>query len=125
MLLGMIVTLLEHLGMGLLGQFFQTTAETAQSAGIDSKALDYIYQLVESAEKDTALADGSAKYDWVYAQAVLYFSKNGMDLAITFVESLIQLAVHHQHASTGASGSTVSQVVAQVNPKPAPSSAKP
>lgn len=125
MLLTMIVNILSHLGLPLLGALFKTTAQTALDHSVNADALQYLYDLVSSAEQNTALADGDAKYDWVFSQAVLYFSQHGLDLAITFVESLIQLAVHHHHATSGASGSTVSTVLAQMQSAPAPKPAKP
>lgn len=125
MLLGMIVTLLSHLGMALLGAMFKTTAETAQSHGVDASSLQYMFDLVSSAEQNAALADGDAKYEWVFAEAVKYFAAHGMDLAMTFVESLIQLAVHHHHSTTGSIGQTVGAVITQMQNAPAPKSAKP
>lgn len=125
MILAMIVTILEHLGMALLGRFFKTTATAAQSAGIDSNALQYLYDLVDSAEKNTSLADGDAKYDFVFSEAVRYFSQHGMDIAIALVENLIQLAVHHHHTSNGVAGQTVASVITQMQSAPPASSAKP
>lgn len=119
-----IIEILTKLGMALLGAFFSSVGTSAKDAGIDSTILDYLYQLVSSAEVNPALADGSARYDWVFGQAVTYLNANKINLAITLLESLIQLAVHHAHTTSGTPGQTVSSVVAATSSASGASSAK-
>lgn len=109
-MLSLIVTILEKLGLALLGTFFQSSAASAQSAGVDPTALQYIYDLVDSAMKNTALTTPDAEYNWIFQQAVTYFSTHGMDVAISLLESLVSLAMHHYNTATARQAPTISTI---------------
>lgn len=109
-MLELIVNILEKLGLALLGTFFQSTAATAQSAGVDSTALEYLAQLVASARSNTTLTTPEQEYAWVMAQAAAYFTSRGMDIAVSLLESLVKLAVHNLNVSSGAPVATVSSI---------------
>ena len=111
MMLSLIVTILEKLGLALLGTFFQTTAATSQQAGVDPTALQYLYDLVDSAQKNTMLTTPDAEYQWVFGQAVTYFSSRGFDIAISLLESLVSLAIHHYQTSTNLQAPTIASMV--------------
>jgi hypothetical protein len=123
-MLAILVSILSHLGLSLLGQLFKTTAETTQAHGIDNSVFQYLVDLVSSAESNSALKDGGAKYDWVFNQAVSYFSSHGIDLAITYLDDVLSMAVHHFHKSTGITGQTISGYLA-AQQSAAPAAGKP
>ncbi len=121
-----LIEFLERLGMALLGSFFATATQTAQDTGIDSTALQFISETVSQAETDPTLTDGDSRYNAVFTKVVQYLSDRGIDTSIAFVESIIGLAVHHNHVTTGAAGQTVSSVIAQGSAAaPSSSPAKP
>lgn len=100
MFLSLLVTILEKIGLALLGTFFQTTAQSAKDAGLDPTVLDYIYQLVDSAQKNASLDTPEKEYDWVFGQAVSYLKTRGLDIAITLLDSVVSLAIHHYNTNT-------------------------
>lgn len=112
MFLSLIVTILERLGLALLGTFFHSTATTAQDAGIDPTALQYLYDLVDSAAKNTLLDTPDKEYQWIFNQAVTYFTSRGMDLAITMLDSLVVLATHHYNTSNARQAPTIHSLAA-------------
>ncbi len=107
-----IIELLAKVGMALLGTFFASTAQAAQTAGVDGSALNYVAQLVSSAQANTELKTGAQMYDWVFSQAVSYFNTRGIDMAISLMESLVQLAVHNFQVDNAIVGGTVAKVAA-------------
>ena len=112
-MISLIVTILEKIGLALLGTFFATTANSAQSAGVDATALDWLSQLVNSASGNPALTTPDAQYSWVFEQAVSYFKSRGLDLAISLVDSLVSLAMHHASVSSNATAPTISTLTAK------------
>jgi len=93
----LILDFLMQLGLGVMGVFFHSLAQAAQVSGLDSKAIDYFDGLVTSAEGNSALDTSEKKYQWVYEQATKYLSDNGITIAMTLLNSIIELAVHNLH----------------------------
>jgi len=93
----LILDFLMQLGLGVLGVFFRSLSVAAQANGLDSKAIDYIDGLVTSAEGNSTLDTSEKKYQWVYEQAVQYLHDNGIVIAMTLLNSIIELAVHNLH----------------------------
>ena len=93
--MGMLITILEQLGLMLLGHFFQSAAVVAKQQGIDANALQAISDLVESAEQNSTLKDGASKFGWVEEQSISYLRDHEIDISLSLLHSLIALAVHH------------------------------
>lgn len=109
-MLSLVVTILEKLGLALLGTFFKSSATSAQDAGVDPTALQYVYDLVDSAMKNQTLTTPDAEYQWIFQQAVQYFTSHGMDVAISLLESLVSLAMHHYNTATARQAPTISSI---------------
>lgn len=124
-MLSVIIGVLQKIGLAVLGQFFVSAATEAHDKGVDSRILDYLYQLVRSAEANPLLSTGNQKYEWVWREAITFLHANSLNLTVTLVQSLIALAVHYHHLDNGILGQTVSFVAAQLEaPAPASSPAK-
>lgn len=92
-----ILSLLEGIGMRLLGALFQTVTQTAQANGVDSAALDYVNQEVNSAEENPLLDTGDKKFAEVYRDCRAYFTQHWPDVSSSFLKGIIELTVHNLH----------------------------
>jgi len=81
MWLSMIKSILSFFGFRLLGAGVVAAVDVLRGYGLKSEALDYVNQLVQSAEKNPSLKDGDAKFAWVEAQAWGYLAKNYPDMS--------------------------------------------
>lgn len=109
-MLSLVVTILAKLGLALLGSFFQTTASSAKDAGVDPTTLQYLYDLVDSAQKNSTLDTPDKEYAWVFAAAVDYFKLHGLDIAISLLDSLVSLAIHHYNTNTQRQAPTIASL---------------
>ena len=89
--------LLEKLALAVLPNLLSAFVATANNFGIDAKALDYVQQSVASADANTSLSTDAAKLEFVTQDVTNYFKANWPGISQSFVNALIQLAVHFQH----------------------------
>lgn len=93
----LILDFLLQLGLGVLGLLFKSVAVAVQNSGLDATAIDYISGLVTSAEGNSVLDTSEKKFQWVYTTSLKYLKENDITIAMSLLNAVIELAVHHQH----------------------------
>lgn len=101
-MIGAVVTILETFGIPLLIQLIKSFLSNLSATNIVGADLDYLDQLVGSAESNATLTSGSAKLSWVKSQMLTYLEGQGKTIGTSLLNAVTELAVQKLNAAIGA-----------------------